>query len=84
MSNVINCRYVIHKNRDNVLNLGLSLPAGGQCISSANVVMFHHHSWEVGGETWGGEKGGQMPAITPLLSSLQASLIMFICTILWQ
>ena len=42
-----------------MLDLGLSLPAGSQYISSTNVVMFHHHGWEPDGETWG--EGGQMP-----------------------
>ena len=46
-----------------MLDLGLSLPAGGQCNSSANVAMFHHHGWELDGETWG-EKDGQMPTTT--------------------
>ena len=43
-------------------DLGLSLPVGSQCIGSVNVAMFHHHSWELDGETWGERAGRCLPS----------------------
>ena len=63
-----------------MLDLGLSLPAGGQCIGSANMVMFHHHGWEPDGGTWRESVGRCPPPARLLFEGLQVSAIKFMCT----
>ena len=83
ISSLYYSRYVISRDRDKALDLGLSLPAGSQhcqfcwcgCVSS---------SWlETGWWYWGKEAGGCLPSphYSTLCVGLQASARMFMCTV---
>ena len=77
-------RCVIHESSDNVLNLGLSLPAGGQ--SSQFCWCSHVSLSQLGTRQWNwGEKGRWMPTITTAAcKGLWASPITFMYSIFWH